>query len=225
MTIGRLVLLLFFVTTNLDGPDARGKELLRWETKVAPNCLAVTPDGQSVCMGGRSPYIFIWDIESGELRTRLLATRDNALADQAQEVEDNAEEAPQNSPDMVDAIAISPDGKLLAAVVVTRERETDTREYLSLWDLATESQIAFAKLPNLSEVTDAIIDEKLRQMRAAGITGLVGGGGVIMNRLVRSVAFAPGGKHIAASGAYASRVWDLDAAEFLPGFKPDARLC
>src|SRR5688572_32356253 len=49
----------------------------------------------------------------------------------------------------------------------------------------SESQIAFAKLPNLSEVTDAIIDEIQRQMRLAGITGPVGGGAAIDRKSTR----------------------------------------
>lgn len=213
--IGRYLLSLIVVATTFIGWEACGDELLSWNTCVRAECLAVTPDGYSVCVGEKGPYISIWDIESGALRARLLATRDSTRAEAGLENDKPPIEGEEKYGEYTRAIAVSPDGELMAAVVSTTRTDAHGEEYLSLWHLGDEKQLAFARLPDFQEVMDAL--------RQGQVRGLGGGGAAFVRGPVPSVAFAPEGKHIAVSGWDGSRVWDIEANEFRPRIRVDAR--
>jgi WD40 repeat protein len=211
-------LALTLIAMGLAGEVARGEEILSWKTDVAIECMAVTPDGQSLCVGERGPFISIWDIESGDRQARLLATRDNGVPEEQPDNDKARDKQEETTRESILAIAVSPDGKFLAAVVDPAKSGHADGEYLSLWDLPNKTQLAYSRLPNHQEVMDLRM-EKLVQ------SGVRIGGIAYVHRPVPSVAFAPGGKHIAVSGRSASKIWDIDKQEFLPSIDEYARFC
>jgi WD40 repeat protein len=158
-----------------------GAEKRRFRGHAGPPLSALfTPDGKTLISAGRDKTIRFWDVDLGK-ETRRLAVE----------------------PYMEYAIALSPDGRLLASTDISWAKSDGTRSFLlareraRLWDVATGKEV--------------------RRLVVAAAEKIQGYPGYLSPLTL--VAFTPDGKELLTAGEDRSvRVWDVATGKELRRF-------
>lgn len=135
---------------------ATGQEQASLPNKIHVTDLAFSPDGKTLAAVGLDARVTLWDSQSGSALQILASHQDSVNALSLIPI-------PGGHPGKVDALAFSPDGRVLAT------GGQDTR--IKLWDTATGQEQA--SLPSASHVTDMTFSPDGRTLASIGENGSV----------------------------------------------------